>query len=244
LNKRIHILLLLLLPLLFAAAHAQWAEITTGSLDARTQRIQTKAEALYVSGDFKRAHFIYVNELAGRGDKYAQYMAGFMYLMGQGVPEDPVLGSAWYRIAAEREAPEFMVVRDDLMQSMSAEQRARSDSHFLDLRKQFSDIVIVMKLVEDDLKTLQFETTGSRVPGRSTMVTMVDPKSGSTVSADYYRSRVLRLMQSRVDFITTQLDIDALDADLSGRQITELWKRIDEHVAVVDDDVGSYVVTP
>jgi hypothetical protein len=244
LSKRIHILPLILLSLLSAAAHAQWAEVTTGSLDARTLRIQTKAEALYVSGDFKRAHFIYVNELAGRGDKYAQYMAGFMYLMGQGVPEDPILASAWYRISAERDAPEFMVVRDRLLQSFSPEQRARSDSHYLDLRKKYSDLVIVMKLVEKDQQKLQFETTGSRVPGRSTMVTMVDPKSGTTVSADYYRSRVLRLMQSRVDFITTQLDIDALDAELSGAEVAELWEHINEYVAVVDDEAGAYVATP
>lgn len=243
-SKRIHILPLILLSLLSAAAHPQWAEITTGSLDARTLRIQTKAEALYVSGEFKRAHFIYVNELAGRGDKYAQYMAGFMCLMGQGVPEDPIVASAWYRLSAEREAPEFMVVRDRLLQSFSPEQRARSDSHYLDLRKQYSDLVIVMKLVEEDLEKLRFETTGSRIPGRSTMVTMVDPNSGSTVSADYYRNRVLRLMQSRVDFITTQLDIDALDAELSGAEVAELWERINEYVAVVDDEADAYVVMP
>lgn len=243
-SKRIHILPLILLSLLSAAVNAQWVEITTGSLDARTLRIQTKAESLYVSGDFKRAHFIYVNELAGRGDKYAQYMSGFMYLMGQGVPEDPILASAWYRMSAEREAPEFMVVRDRLLQSFSSEQRARSDSHYLDLRKKYSDLVIVMKLVEEDLEKLQSETTGSRVPGRSTMVTIVDPKSGAAVSADYYRNRVLRLMQSRVDFITTQLDIDALDAELSGAEVAELWGRINDYVAVVDDEVDAYVVTP
>ena len=244
LSKAIHILLLLLVSSLTAAAHAQWADITTGSLDARTLRIQTKAEDLYVSGDFKRAHFIYMNELASRGDKYAQYMAGYMYLMGQGVPEDPVLASAWYRIAAERSAPEFIVVRDELMQSFSPEQRARSDALYVDLRKELSDLVIVMKLVEDDLEVLQSETTGSRVPGRSSMVTMIDPKSGVAMSADIFRKRVLRLMQSRVDFLATQLDVDPLDAELSSAQITELWKRIDEHVATVDDEVDRYVATP
>ncbi len=215
-----------------------------GSLDTRTHRVQTKAEELYVRGDFKRAHFIYTNELASCGDKYAQYMAGYMYLMGEGVPEDPVLASAWYRIAAERDAPEFIVVRDELMESFSPEQRARSDALYLDLRKKFSDLVIVMKLVEDDLEALQFETTGSRIPSRSSMVAMIDPKSGATISADAYRKRVLRLMQSRVDFLAAQLDVDPLDAELSSAQITELWKRIDEHVAKVDDDVDRYVATP
>lgn len=235
LNTLTRIILSILLSVLAVTAHAQWAALSSGDLDARTSRIQTKAEQLYVGGEFKRAHFIYVNELAGRGDKYAQYMAGYMYFMGQGVSEDLVRASAWYRISAERKAPEFVVVRDELMQSLNPEQRALSDSLYVDLRKQYSDLVIVMKLVEDDLESLQFETTGSRVPGRSTMVTMVDPHSGQTMSADHYRNRVMRLMKSRVNFLTSQLDIDPLDADLSKAQVRELWDRIHEQIAVVND---------
>lgn len=225
----------MLLALISMPVQAQWAEITTGSLDGKTLRYQTKAEELYVSGDFERAHFIYVNELATRGDKYAQYMIGFMTLMGQGVAEDPVLASAWYRIAAERDAPEFVVVRDQLVESFDAEQRARSDEQYLELRRKYSDLVVVMNLVEKDQELLRYETTGSRVPGRSTMVTMVDPQSGQTVSADYYRNRVLRIIQSRVDFITSQLGIDYMDADMSGSQIAALWEQINAHISVVDD---------
>ena len=244
LSKPIHILLLLLLSFLSSAVHAQWAEITTGSLDTRTLRVQTKAESLYVGGDFKRAQFIYVNELAPLGDKYAQYMAGYMYLTGQGVSEDPVLASAWYRLAAERDAPEFILIRDELVQSFNPEQRARSDSLYLGLRKELCDLVIVMRLVEVDLEKLRSETTGSRVPGRSSMVTMIDPRSGATVSGDYYRKRVLQLMQSRVDFITTQLDIEPLNAELSKVQVDELWELIGEYVAVFDDQSGSLAATP
>lgn len=169
LKKRIHLFLLPVLLLLSAPCLAQWSEFPTGDLDSHTLRIQSKAESLYVSGDYERARIIYVNELATIGDKYAQYMTGFMYLMGQGVPEDPVRASAWYRIAAERQAPEFIVVRDELIRTFDAEQLARSDAIYLELRKKFSDIVIVMRLLEEDLEMLDVETTGSRVASRSSL---------------------------------------------------------------------------
>jgi len=243
LNKRIYIFLLPVLLLLSASASAQWSEFPTGDLDSHTMRIQSKAESLYVSGDYKRARIIYVNELATIGDKYAQYMTGYMYQMGQGVPEDPVRASAWYRVAAERQAPEFMVVRDDLIRTFDAEQLATSDAIYLELRKKFSDIVIVMRLLEEDLEMLDVETTGSRVSGRSSLVTTFDPKSGTVSSAELYRDRVRRTLQSRADFITGQLDVPRLDADLTDAQIAELWQLIGEQVAELDDDVHRLVDT-
>jgi TPR repeat protein len=100
--KRTNTLLIMLALLVPGLTVAQWAEFPTGDLDSRTIRTQEKVESLYERGDYKRAHFIYSNELARQGDKYAQYMTGYMYLMGQGVEEDPVKAVAWYRIAAER----------------------------------------------------------------------------------------------------------------------------------------------
>ena len=244
LSKRIHIYLLPALLLLSVPVFAQWSEFPTGDLDSHTMRIQSKAESLYVSGDFKRAHIIYVNELATIGDKYAQYMTGYMYLMGQGVPEDPVRASAWYRIAAERQAPEFMVVRDELIRTFDAEQLATSDEIYLELRKKFSDIVIVMRLLEEDLEMLDVEATGSRVSGRSSLVATYDPRKGTVTSAELYADRVRRTLQSRVDFITGQLDIPRMDADLSDAQIAELWELIGEQAAVIDDDVHRLVATP
>lgn len=43
-----------------------------------------------------------MNELAKRGDKYAQYMLGKLYLMGQGVEYDKELGAYWLSKAAEQ----------------------------------------------------------------------------------------------------------------------------------------------
>ncbi len=52
--------------------------------------MQRKVDQLFERGDYERAYFIYRNELAPAGDKYAQYMVGFMHLTGMGIDEDPV----------------------------------------------------------------------------------------------------------------------------------------------------------
>jgi len=246
LKKPIHTILLPVLLLLSASAFAQWSEFPTGDLDSHTMSIQAKAESLYVSGDYKRARIIYVDELATIGDKYAQYMTGYMNLMGQGVPEDPVRASAWYRIAAERQAPEFLIVRDELIRTFDAEQLAASDAIYLELCKKYSDIVIVMRLLEEDLEMLKVEMTGSRLASRSgsRLVTTVDVNSGTLMSADRYRDRVRRTLQSRLDFVTGQLDMERLDVNLTNSQIAELWERIGEQVTMIDDDVHLLVAAP
>lgn len=243
LNKPTYIGLLSLLLLLTASTHAQWAEFPTGDLDSRTLRTQTKAEGLYQRGDFKRAHFIYTKALAPAGDKYAQYMAGYMYMMGQGVPEDPVRASAWYRLSAERGSPEFVAVRDELLGAFSDEQKSLSDSLYIDLRREFSDIVIVMRLLEKDLGDLKENSTGSRLASRSTSLTIMDPATGRQMSADYYRNRVLRIAQLRLNFIAAKLGIESIDAELSANEITALWDQVNEHVAAVDD-AREIIVTP
>ena len=57
-------------------------------VDAKTVRVQKQAEEVYERTDYERAFFIYSRELAPIGDKYGQYMVGFMYLTGKGVEED------------------------------------------------------------------------------------------------------------------------------------------------------------
>lgn len=235
------IILALLVPTL---AMAQWTEFPTGDLDSRTIRTQSKVESLYERGDYKRAHFIYSNELARQGDKYAQYMTGYMYLMGRGVEEDPVKASSWYRIAAERHAPEFIAVRDQVMETLNDEQRARSDEFYVELRKEYSDIVVVMGLLADDLRSMKSLRTGSRLPANATSVVVIDPKSGRAVSADHLRSRYLRNVQIRLDFVTARLEIDKIDAEDVSYQMKSLWERVRDYTSVVGDEPDSLYAAP
>ena len=89
----------LLAVVLCAAAGAQDYKPFPGKVtDSRTLAMQERVEELYVAGNFDRAFFIYENELAPIGDKYAQYMVGFMHLNAQAVPQNKARALAWYRL--------------------------------------------------------------------------------------------------------------------------------------------------
>ena len=242
--KQIHSLLISLALLVSGSAMAQWTQPPTGGPDSRIERIQAKAESLYERGSYKRAHFIYSNELARKGDKYAQYMTGYMYLMGHGVVEDPVIASAWYRIAAERQAPEFIAVRDQVLQTLDDEKRVRSDELYVHLRREYSDLAIVMEMLVKDLENLSRARTGSRLSSNASSVVIVDPKTGMQMSADHLRNRELRIVQTRLDFVTTRLDIDSIKAERAGQHIDGLWERIEDFLSVVDDEANGLYAAP
>ena len=95
--------------------------------------LQIKVDRLFERAEYDRAYFIYRNELAPRGDKYAQYMVGYMHLTGIGADKDLTLASAWYRLSAERGTPEFVSLRDQVMQELPSEQRDQSDAVYRQL---------------------------------------------------------------------------------------------------------------
>ena len=236
LTNRIHIFLLPLLLLLSATAAAQWSEFPSGDLDSRTTRIQDKAEDLYQSGGWERAYFIYVNELAPIGDKYAQYMAGYMCKWGHGVEKDPVMASAWYRIAAERDSPEFVEVRDEMLESLSPEERDRSDIEYIELRQKYSDLVVVLNLLSEEYNELHEGGTGSRLTNRGGSVTILDPKSGIGMSKDALIKRTMKQMQVRLDFLTDKLGIVPIDAsDLDQDELDILGAQVSDNLLIIDD---------
>ena len=90
--------------------------------DRETVHAQELVEQLYDSKQYKRALTIYETELAPIGDKYAQYMVGYMHLAGQGVEADRAIALAWYRIAAERNESAIVQARDKLFESLTPEE--------------------------------------------------------------------------------------------------------------------------
>ena len=204
-------------------------------LDSRTIRVQAKVEELFERREYVRAHFIYRNELAVIGDKYAQYMVGFMYLTGKGVQEDAVMASAWYRLAAERQAPEFVAARDRLMSAFDAVDAGRSDQAYLGLRVQYSDLVLCLELVRKGLVKLSDRTTGSRLSVHSRPIVIIIPRLGNFMSGDDYFRQIRRRLQSQLDFITDRLDIDRVDADLRADELTALQQQVIQYLQTVDD---------
>jgi hypothetical protein len=242
LNAGLKICIALTTCLVFGAtipvAHSQDFSSSGGYVrDSNTLSVQRKAEELFEREDYKRAHFIYRNELAPIGDKYAQYMVGFMTLTGLGVREDPVLASAWYRLAAERNTAEFIAVRDDLIRRLDRIDMGRSDELYLRLRREYSDIAVRMREVREDFELLREGggATGSRTGSSSSPVIIVKPRDGSGMSMDAYYRQIRLRMQGHLDFIAKTLGIERVDASLTEAEVRELEAQVMTYVARVDD---------
>ncbi len=218
-----------LLPVLLGfgvatAALADEPSISGTIIDARTLGIQEKVEQLFAAEKFERAHFIYLHELAPIGDKYAQYMLGFMYEHGIGVDGDIVEASAWYRIAAERGKQEFVDVSDSSLSWLSDEQRRQANARYLELRLQYADAAVMYRLVSTNYDRLMEVPTGTRIPGGGRSLTTVnsDFNAGETslMTAERrlktgltYLSSLLDKPEYNVNY--TELDIDELERDVA-----------------------------
>jgi hypothetical protein len=220
-----------------AAAFAQQFGGKFGvDLDSKTLSVQAKAEELFERKEYRRAHVIYRNDLAPIGDKYAQYMLGFMSLSGLGVEQDPVLASAWYRLAAERGEPtQFVRIRDELLGNLDEVDRARSDQVYRSLRRDYSDIAISMREVREAFDDLVQVTTGSRISGSpSSAVTIVEPRAGSQ-SGDALIHRTQHLMQRHLDNVTGTLGIARHSAEtLTAGELSNLEEQVRDYVEQLD----------
>jgi TPR repeat protein len=176
--KRICQLLATATILLTAAVTYGADDFPGGKPDRRIITMQEKVDTLFEKGDYERAYFIYREELVPLGDKYAQYMVGYMTLVGKGVPGDLIAGSAWYRLAAERGDSAFVQSSNEVLRLLNEEQRKLSDQRYLELRREYSDVMIVANLIEKDLDALD-----SRVD--------VSSMTRDLVGAQYYNKEAL-----------------------------------------------------
>ena len=233
-----------LLCLVSFAASAQ----TASTIDRKIARTQAQAEQLFAQGEelaaqgeqqkahfnFKRAHSIYRNDLAPLGDKYAHYMIGFMYLTGTGVDEDPVLASAWYRLAAESSYPELLAVRDQLLDSLEDVERIRSDQLFIQLRSEYSDAVLLLDMITEEIDNMTART-GSRLSGGAGSVAIFNADSGVGMSGDEY----VRSLRSRLDDYMERLgklvDLDDFEVNYDDFNIEGLQQIVHNYVHTIND---------
>jgi TPR repeat protein len=167
--------------------------------DSRTLRIKDKVEEIYSSADYERAMLIYEKELAPRGDKYAQYMVGYMYLTGRGVETDPAEALAWYRLAAERGEPKFIQARDALYASLNEAALADSEDRFAELWQRYGDRKLILDLIRADLDVLR-QHTEAGLSGSSPRTSIVSGYSGSE-SGDPYLRRVRAQLTERLEYL-------------------------------------------
>jgi len=191
-----------------------------GQPQQRILETQQKVDNLFEKGDYERAYFIYRSELAPLGDKYAQYMVGYMNLTGKGVGRDIVAGSAWYRLAAERGEANFTRVRDELWQHLNEKQRFQSDEEYMNLRNQYSDAMILAELIEADLVYLEKAAEAGNSDSSAANSTALELANQQT-NIEQARAS----LDTRIDYLETALEAGQLMTDDEVSRIRTLQKR-------------------
>jgi hypothetical protein len=189
--------------------------------------VQEKVDQLFDAGEYERAFFIYRNELAPLGDKYAQYMVGYMYQAGLGIDEDPVSAAAWYQLAAERGTREFVVVRDRYLHVMDPAAAAQSRDLYRELRLKYSDLAVLLSSIKRNVKDLQGRT-GSRVRSQSSPVTVIESRASRFSTGSDYYGNIREELEARVGLLKEIGDFQDIEADADRINIYDLERRVVE----------------
>jgi len=204
------------------------------SADQRTLQIQKRVDELYDAGNYKRALFIFEKELAPRGDKYAQYMVGFMHVSdAHDVPQDTARALAWYRLAAERGNDVLEGARDELATTLTRDEIDASNQIFLDLLQKIGDIRLLMKLIQRDMNTLK-SRTGTHIPGSriSGPMQIVRP-SGMPENPNFYRDIRLRL-EARLNYIETKVGINDITLESDYDELRMFEEQVKSDLAALE----------
>lgn len=233
-KTRLAIIPSLLVTLLCATATAQTYKSFPGvSADQRTLHTQERVEQLYVEGDYRRALLIYRKELAPIGDKYAQYMVGYMHLNAQGVEQDKATALAWYRLAAERKSPVLERAHDELRRAMTPEEIAHSDRIFAELWQDIGDLPLIVDLIRRDMDILKART-GSRIPGSSASgPAVIFRPSGEPLGPNFYRNVRARL-EARLAYLDSRVEITDIDRGSALAEIRDLEQAVKAELAALD----------
>lgn len=218
--KRILPLIVAAMFALATAAAPAGDDFPGGKPDRRILKMQEKVDALFEKGDYERAYFIYREELVPLGDKYAQYMVGYMTLVGKGVKADLIAGSAWYRLAAERGDAAFIKARDEVWRLLDAEQQRHSDARYAELRRDYSDAMIIAGLIEKDLDLLD-----SRVEVKSIARDLVGAQYYNKEALARENKEAVARIENRLDFLATALGAPVPLSDFELQRIQAVEDR-------------------
>ena len=215
------------------ASSQRSSELSADLPDSLTLMTQDKVDGLFDAGDFERAFFIYRNELAPIGDKYAQYMVGYMYLTGMGIEKDPIAASAWYRLSAERGTPELIAVRDELLRNMNEDESSRSDAQYFQLRRQYCDLAVLLSSIKRNLREVETRT-GSRLQGASSAMTVIDTGGGQFQSGSEYYGALYAKLEDRLKLMQEIGDFKDMNTDPEQVNLRDLERKVKERIESFD----------
>ena len=124
-------------------------------------------------------------------------------------------------------------MRDQLLHDMPAAQRGRSDVLYMELRRKYSDLVVLLSSIRRSLSELE-PRTGSRLSTGDNAVTIIDTRSPRTrAGADYY-SRIRRQLTERLTRLSELGEFPDLETDPDRVNINELERLVGERLESLD----------
>lgn len=196
--KNRHFLIAGLVALLLSpTGHAQEGDAAVAMefpgppMTRQISRARERADEFYRKREFRRAFFIYRDTLAATGDKYAQYMTGYMLYLGQGTPVDTPTAAAWLRLAAERGEDRFVTVRERVEGRLTDAETAAAARTFAELSSEYGDRAILEKLVREDRSRLA--TRGGTRVGANVGSGRVNVGGTEVDAKDYFEGLESRL---------------------------------------------------
>ena len=193
--------------------------------DRDTIDTQQRVDKLVERGKYERAMLIYRHELAPLGDKYAQYMIGFLYLAGKGVDEDVVTAVAWYRLAAERHQETFVNEHDELWSHLDDEQKRRADEVYVALRGELGDAALIERLVKEDLARL--DSRSRETPFAETSVSRSNFDRPEAIN-----NWTVKQIRARMAYLEEKLGSDLRVIELERQRYKDL-------AALVEREIGA-----
>ena len=174
-------------------------------------RSQRKAEKAYSEGRYRDAFWYYRKDLAPVGDKYAQYMVGYMMENGLGTDVDKEGAAAWYLLAAERGHEEIVKVSLDYQSAMSPGELADVKARTASLKDQMGDRALIERLIRRDVDRLN-NMTGSRT-GRCGMPARVYRPSDArgSVSQEVYCQELKARIEMRMQYLGGYVELGELE---------------------------------
>lgn len=170
---------------------------------------QERADKAFAAGDYDRARWQYEKVLVPAGDKYAQYMLGFLHLHGLGVDADRARAFAWYRLAAERRYEPLVAARDELAAALTDAERARADALFAEIEPRYGDRELLTRAIRRDQRLLR-ERTGSRTGGYMGPLTIYLP-NGMTLDGDEWYRMIERRIEFRLELLGGRVEFGELE---------------------------------
>lgn len=157
--------------LVVGAAHATPAAVRAGDPDIVNSedfirahpdlRFRRSGMDAYGRERFKEA-FEHFKDAARYADKTSQAMIAEMLWKGEGVTQDRPLAYAWMDLAAERNYPPLIVLRERYWSALNASERARAVDVGQAIYDEFGDKVAKPR-TEKELARARINVTGSRV---------------------------------------------------------------------------------